>query len=400
MKTAAALVVALLSTACTSGYSEEPPPEMLRVWRGTFANDVLLSGELEAARGDFLAVPQLPSWQTAIKWLADDGAAVKAGDPVIELDNTSLTSDLETKRQTAMQNLQQLAQNEAEWQADLEQKQLEADKKRSDLDKAKIEATVPRDIVSARSYEEKQTALRRTTTEHEKALDLLASRRTAIEAERRNMMLQLEQAQREIAIAEHAITALVLRAPRDGIVVVRDHPWEGRKFQTGDVAFIGLQIAMLPDLSSTRVKAALPDVDDGKVAVGMPVTVTLDGFPGIPFTGRIETISAIAQESRRQSLRRQFDVLIALDKLDPERMRPGLSARVVVHREAGKAALLVPRAGLDLTGKTPRARVNGGRMRDVQLGSCNALDCVVISGLAEGDTLLPIIDMNGEKRDA
>ncbi len=373
---------------------------MLRVRRGAFASDVLLSGELEAARGDFLAVPQLPSWQTAIKWLADDGAAVKAGEPVIELDNTTLTSELETKRQAAMQNLQQLAQNEAEWQADLEQKQLDADKKRSDLDKAKIDVTVPRDIVSARSYEEKQTALRRATTEHEKALDLLASRRTAVDAERRNLMMQLEKAQREIAIAEQAITALVLRAPKDGIVVVRDHPWEGRKFQTGDVAFIGLQIAMLPELSSTRVKAALPDVDDGKVAVGMPVTVTLDGFPGIPFTGRIETISAIAQESRRQSLRRQFDVLIALDKLDPERMRPGLSARVVVHREANKATLLAPRAGLDLSGKTPRARLTRGGMRDVQLGSCNALECVVVSGLAEGDTLSPVVQLNGEKRDA
>jgi HlyD family secretion protein len=400
MKTAAALVVALLSTACTSGYSEEAPPETLRVRRATFADDVLLSGELEAARGDFLAVPQLPSWQTAIKWLADDGTAVKAGQPVIELDNTSLTSDLESRRQAAMQHRQQLTQTEAEWQADLEQKQLDADKKRSDLDKAKIGAAVPADILSARSYEEKQTALRRATTEYEKTVDLLASRRTAIEAERRNLMLQLEKAEREIAIAEHAITALVLRAPREGIVVVRDHPWEGRKFQTGDVAFIGLQIAMLPDLSSTRVKAALPDVDDGKVAVGMPVTVTLDGFPDLKFTGRIATISAIAQESRRQSLRRHFDVLIALDKLDPARMRPGLSARVVVHREANRPALLVPRAGLDLSGKAPRARLEDGSLREVKLGRCNALDCVVAGGLSEGDALLPVVELNGEKRDA
>jgi multidrug resistance efflux pump len=259
-----------------------------------------------------------------------------------------------------MQLMQQLAQNEAEWQADLEQKQLEADKKRSDLDKAKIDAAVPKDIISARSFEEKQTALRRTTTEYDKAVDVLASRRTAIEAERRNLVLQLDKAQRDISIAEQAITALVLRAPKDGIVVVRDHPWEGRKFQTGDM------------------------------------TVTLDGFPDLTFTGRIETISAIAQESRRQSLRRQFDVLIALDKLDAVRMRPGLSARVVVHREPRRSMLLAPRAGLDLSGKTPRARLGDGSMRDVKLGSCNALDCVVVSGLSEGDTLTSLV----EKRDA
>jgi multidrug resistance efflux pump len=397
MKHAAALVVALCSTGCFSGYSEEPSAEALRVRRAPFASDVLLSGELESARGDVLAVPRLPSWQTAIKWLAEDGAAVKAGEPVVELDNTSLTADLEAKRQAVLQAMQELAQRDAEWQADLEQKQLDADKKQAELDKAKIEVAVPREIVSARSFEEKQTALRRTTTEYDKAMDLLASRRTAIDAERRNLMLRIEKAQREIAIAEQSITSLVLRAPRDGIVVVREHPWEGRKFQTGDPAFVGLQIAMLPDLSSTRVKAALPDVDDGKIAVGMPVTITLDGFPDLPFAGRIESISAVAQESRRQSLRRHFEVLIALDRLDPERMRPGLSARVVVRREATPSTLLAPRAALDLSGRTPRARLASGAMREVKLGSCNALDCVVVSGLADGDALAPFLKA---KRDA
>lgn len=397
MKRAAALVVALLTAACTSGYSEEAPAETLRARRGTFHHAVLLSGELEAARGDFLAVPRLPSWQTAIKWLAEDGAAVKAGEPVVELDNTALTADLESKRQTAMQAMQELAQREAEWQADLEQKKLEADKEAAELDKAKIAAAVPRDIVSARSWEEKQTALRRTTTAHEKALDLLASRRTSVEAERRNLLLRIDKAQRDISIAEEAITALVLRAPRDGIVVVNDHPWEGRKFQTGDPAFVGSRIAMLPDLTSTRVRAALPDVDDGKIAVGMPVTITLDGFPDVPFTGRIDSISAVAQESRRQSLRRHFEVLISVDRHDAERMRPGLSVRVAVHREVTPRALLVPRAALDLSGKTPRARLAGGVTRDVKLGSCNALDCIVLDGLKEGETLAPVVEA---KRDA
>ncbi|HEX8616495.1 MAG TPA: HlyD family efflux transporter periplasmic adaptor subunit, partial [Thermoanaerobaculia bacterium] len=212
-----------------------------------------------------------------------------------------------------------------------------------------------------------------------------------------NLVLRIEKAQREIATAEAAITSVVLRAPRDGIVVVREHPWEGRKFQTGDPVFVGLQIAMLPDLSATRVRAALPDVDDGKVAAGMPATITLDGFPDLPFTGRVEAISAVAQESRRQSLRRHFEVLIALDKLDVERMRPGLSARVAVRREATAAVLLAPRAGLDLSGKRPRVRLASGAVREVVLGSCNALDCVVVSGLAEGDTLAPFL---GAKRDA
>lgn len=352
----------------------------------------MLAGELEAARGELLSVPPLPSWQTAIKWIAEDGALVKAGDPVAELDNSALTSDLDSKRQSAMQATQELQQKESEWEADLEQKELEVERKKSELDKAVLEARVPAELLSGRKYEEAQTALRRTTTEHEKAVDLLRSRRTAIASERENLLLNIGKTQREIAIAESAIQALVLRAPKDGIVVVKDHQWEGRKLQTGDPVWVGFPIALLPDLSTIRVNAALADVDDGKIARGMPVVVTLDGYPDLPFTGRIAAISAVAQESRRQSLRRHFEVLVALDRLDPARMRPGLSARIVVQRDQRPSQLLAPRAAVDFAGKTPRVRLEGGEMKDVQLGACNAQDCVV-SGVEEGTRLAPIVEV-------
>jgi multidrug resistance efflux pump len=388
-------LVVLPVAGCFSGYSDDAPRQDLRVRRGEFRNEVILSGEVEAARGDLLAVPVLPSWQTAIKWLADDGVAVKANDPVVELDNSALTADLDSKRQGAMQAAQELQQKEAEWAADLEQKELEVEKKRADLDKAMLDAKVPKELLSGRAFEEKQTALRRTTTEFEKAVDSLRARRTAVDAERQNLLLNIAKTQRNIDIAEQAIEALVLRAPRPGIVVVKDHPWEGRKLQTGDPVWVGFPIALLPELPSMRVNATLADVDDGKIAPGMPVTVTLDGYPDRQFTGRISSVSAVAQESRRMSLRRHFEVLVAFDKLDLERMRPGLSARVTVRREAQANALLAPRAAVDLSGKSVRARLAGGDMKEVKLGPCNAQDCVVMSGLEEGTRLAPIVEVGG-----
>lgn len=393
MKSALLAAVLLLPLAgCFSGYSEDAPEQSLRVRRGAFHNDVILSGELDAARGDVLSVPPLPSWQTGIKTLAEDGAAVKAGEVVVELDNGSLTSDLDSKRQAAMQAAQELTQKESEWTADLEGKQLDVEKKKSELEKAVLDAKVPKELLSGRAYEEKQTALRRTTTEHVKAVDSLRARRISVKAERENLLLNIAKTQREIAIAEGAISALVLRAPREGIVVVKDHPWEGRKLQTGDPVWVGFPIALIPDLSSIRVTAGLADVDDGKIAKGMPVTITLDGYPDVQYTGRIAAISAVAQESRRQSLRRQFEVLVTFDKLDPNRMRPGLSARVVVHRNSLAASLLAPRAAIDFSAKTPRARLEGGAMKDVRLGPCNAQDCVILGGLEEGARLAPLVE--------
>jgi HlyD family secretion protein len=390
--TLAAAVTGLFVAGCLSGYSDTPPPGELRVRRGTFASDLVLSGELEAAEGLSLNVPPLPSWQTAIKWIAEDGGTVKAGEPAVELDNSALTADLETKRQALTQALQELQQKEAEWAADLEQKQLDAEKRKSELEKAKLNALTPRELLASKVYEDKQTAMRRAIVERDKAADLLASRRTAVAAERSNLQLRIEKAHRDINTAEHAIEELVLRSPRDGIIVIRDIPWESRKMQIGDTVFVGMAIAMLPDLNTLRVRAGLADVDDGKIAAGMPVTVTLDAFPDVRFNGRIASISAVAQESRRQSLRRQFEVLVALDRLDAARMRPGLSARVVVRRQNTPETLLVPRAALDFSGAKPRARLSGGETKEVKLGPCNAQDCVVIDGLSLGEKLLPVVE--------
>lgn len=388
------LLLPALLAGCFSGAAEEPASTDLRVRRAAFRSEVVLSGELEAARGESLVVPRLPSWESSIKWIVEDGTAVRAGERVVELDNTALTAELEANRQNLTQTEQELQQSEAEWAADLEQKQLDLDKKNAELEKAEIDERVPREIISEREYETRQSALRRAKTAKEKSESILRSRRTSVASERANLLLKLEQARREIARAEEGIESVVLSAPRDGIVVVRDNPREGRKFQAGDGVWIGFTIATLPELSTLRLKAALADVDDGKVAVGMPVSVALDGYPGIDFKGRVSSISAIAQESRRTSLRRNFDVIITLDRLDPTRMRPGLSARATILREERPGALLVSRAAVDFTSSTPRVRLAGGSTKDVKLGPCNAFDCVVESGLEEGTRVASVAEVS------
>src|SRR5262249_44949280 len=154
-----------------------------------------------------------------------------------------------------------------------------------------------------------------------------------------------------LAIAEGAVEALTLRSPRSGIVVIHDHPWEPRKLQEGDGVWVGMPLALLPEMRSLEVTASLADVDDRKIAIGMPATVILDAYPAKKFTGKVTDISAVAQESARQSLRRAFRVVIRLDEIDPDRMRPGLSARAVVRRATLPDVLMIPRDSLDLAGK-------------------------------------------------
>jgi multidrug resistance efflux pump len=376
----------LLLTGCFSAYDTPKSGEM-RVRRGQFTSKMVLTGELEAARGAVVSVPELPTWQSSIKWLIDDGVAVKAGDRVAELDNTPFTADLDKKRQDLTQAQQELQEKAAEWVGDLRDKEFDVEKKKGDLDKAKIEAAVPKDIVSTRDYEDRLTKLRRATTDYDKARATLAAQQKADASDRANLLVKIEHTQDEVTIAEQSIDSLILRAPQAGVVVVKDIPWEGRKLQTGDAVWVGFPIAVIPELDSMRVTASLPDVDDGRVLRGMPARVTLDGYPNMHFPGRVDSVSAVAEEGARGSLRRAFVVLVKLDQVDRERMRPGLSARVEVDRDTKANVLIAPRAALDFSGKSPRARLSGGKLVNVDLGSCNAQECVITAGLQEGARL-------------
>jgi hypothetical protein len=74
-------------------------------------------------------------------------------------------------------------------------------------------------------------------------------------------------------------------------------------------------------------------------------------------------------------------------------MRPGLSTRVLVHRGGLASALIAPRAAIDFSARSPRVRLNDGGMKDVKLGPCNALECVVTQGLEEGERLAQIVEV-------
>ena len=255
------------------------------------------------------------------------------------------------------------------------------------LEKAKVEAAIPKELRSARDYQEDQLDLARAESEYEKALKDLDATRTASEAELEELRIALRRTEEEVETAREAIEALTLNAPRDGILVVAEKRRENRKFQVGDTVWVGLAVMRIPELSAMKVVASLSDVDDGRIEIGMRARSTLDIYPNREFAGRVTEITPVAQEEDDNSLRRSFRVVIMLDESDPELMRPGMSVRAEVEHEPLQDVLLVPRASLEWSDEQPRALLADGTTTDVQLGPCSARECVVEGGLDEGAQL-------------
>jgi multidrug resistance efflux pump len=385
-------VLALAAGACSGSHADRPvipgstaPPD-LRVHRGDFHGRAVLTGELRAVHAENITVPRVPGYQTSIRWMEADGSVVAAGQKVVEFDNSAFVSDLEDKKLALTQATTDFEQKKAEVAGTLGQKEFELAQRHVALEKARTDAEVPEAILMRREYQERQLALEKARVEHEKGVEDLDAARKSSDEDLTQRQIAIDKAKREIGAAESAIGALVQTAPRAGILVVSNF-WDGRKLQIGDPAWVGMTVMQIPDLAEMEVAAGLSDVDDGMVQAGMPATCTIDAYPEAAIHGVVKEVSPIAVAPHDSPARRVFAVVVSLDRSDPEKMRPGMSVKVEVDTGARKNVLLASRVALTLDSEPPRARLESGEEREVRLGPCGPLECVVEKGLAEGDRL-------------
>jgi len=367
-------------------------PADLRVYRGALIQRQLLTGALEAIEGAEIKVPRTREYRLQIQWLAPDGAMVAEGDTVLEFDSSSFTANLDQQRTALQRSRRTILQTRALGEARLRDAEAAVERARISLAKAEIDASVPESVRSRYDHRGFELAAAKARTDYEKAVADLRSTTAAVESENRVGDEQYRKVERDLTVAEEALEALVLTAPRDGIIVVDEHPWEDRKYQIGDTLFPGWTVLRIPDLDRLRVRAALSDVDDGSLEVGMSARCTPDIEPGLHIEGRISEITPIAREQRIYSERRGFDVTVELGADFGEVLLvPGMSVLVEIETRAAES-LLIPRSAVDLSLEPPRALLRNGSWAVIEIGACSAQNCVLVSGLDEGARLAPMTE--------
>ncbi len=381
----ATLILAAIGLIACSGSegAEVDAGSRLAVVRGDLTTRMLLTGELVAEEAESLVVPNANIWPVQIRWLAEDGIEVQAGEKLVEFDNSQLTSSLEEMRTQETEAANRLDSLRAQAASEEASTGFELARKRAALEKARLEAGIPAGVLAERAYRQRQLELHKAELELAAAESKLKATRQAKTAEIEIQRIALQKTRGDVASSEARIELLALTASRAGILLLENNRREDRPFQAGDSTYPGSVVGRLPDLSTMIVAANLFDVDDGRVAAGMPVVATLDAFPELAFGGRIRDVDTIADQAGSRSRRRFFRVRIDLDRLDLERMRPGMSVKVLIEH-TDQDSLLVPRRSLEVSQSTPRALLADGTWVPVSLGACDAVTCVAESGLEDG----------------
>ena len=100
----------------------------------------------------------------------------------------------------------------------------------------------------------------------------------------------------------------------------------------------GTTLFMMANLDNMRVRTLVDETDVGKLAAGLPATVSVEAFPDRPFQGYIEKIEpqAIAQQNVTM-----FPVIVLLDN-SSGLLKPGMNAEVEVLVDERVETLAVP----------------------------------------------------------
>jgi multidrug resistance efflux pump len=389
----AAVLAAAVLAACGSGRADSPAPRgELRVARKAVEDVFLLTGELRSVRSASLVTPRSEG-ELQIRWMVEDGSEVTEGERLVEFDAARLIQTIEERRLKLRQAENDRESRERSAAAEADRKRVAVEKAEVEADKARIDAVVPRELRPAvewgkfqSTWQEKKAALEKARLEREAyVVSSRAEIATAVAAE--------EKARREVAAVEKSLTSMSLAAPKAGIFLVGNFwqwgPEGPRKLQPGDTVWPGYPVGTIPDPTEMEVQAALAESDHGRIAPGMKARCILDTYPDRVFEGRLEEIGSVARESGGRgwfasATKPGFPVRIALAHTDPL-MRPGLSVRVEVVRGSWEESLSVPRGAVRFEGGEPVVRRAGGDEAKVRLVACTPVECVVESGLAEGD---------------
>jgi HlyD family secretion protein len=200
--------------------------------------------------------------------------------------------------------------------------------------------------------------------------------------------------------AQGIIDNLIVKAPTDGVVSVKENR-DGQffffsgmvlpQYREGDSTFSGRNIADIVESGMMEVRAKVTETDRDNLQAGQAATVQVDALPGRTFTAKVGPLSGSASRGNffETSAVRQFDITLQLDKPDPS-MRAGSSLRVVIDGREIKDALHVPRqAVFEKNGKNfVFLQIGDGRFdrRDVKVEN-RTESRAVVSGLNEGDVI-------------
>ena len=339
------------------------------VKRGDLELKVYATGELLASHSETLIAPTVGGGALQITHLLHTGAGVKKGDLVMEFDPTEQRYKLDQNHSELLQAEQEITKARADAAVVAAQDKVALLKARFDVRRAELDVQ-KNELVSTIDARKNDLALeqaKRVLAELEQDVESRSSSNQAtivLAGEKRNKAkLAMDQAQGNIG-------KMRVTAPMDGLVALEKNEgaaggffYSGMslpEYREGDQVQPGRSVGQVIDPKEMELAAKVGELDRNTIKEGQPVEIQLDALPGTAFRGTVKTVGGNSRHHFWDDDNgSKFEVTVTLSTADA-RLRPGLSAQIVINGGAQKDVLYVPRQALFLRDGKRVAYVKNG----------------------------------------
>ena len=317
------------------GTTEKPllisPEDLLTVRNNALASGPSITGSVQPERRADLRAEVAA---VVLQVLKENGDNVRRGDLLVRLDDTSIRDSVASAEASTRSADQAFVQAERQFQ--------------------RMTTLRSSGMVSTQALEDAE--IRRSNAQS----DLAAAKARAVQAR--------QQLQRTEA-----------RAPFDGIV-------SDRKVSAGDTAQVGKELLKVIDPTSMRFEGMVSADNIGDIKAGQPVGFRVNGYGDQEFVGKVRRVNPSAN-----AVTRQVEVLVDFAGEKQPKLA-GLYAEGRIEA-ASRTSLTIAATALVRDGDSASV----WRMKDSKLQKTNVVigerdprsgDFVVVSGVAEGDTVI------------
>jgi len=281
---------------------------------------------------------------------ADAGTYIKAGDPLLEVRPDPTPIELaDAKRQV------QLAM-------------VEMDNQKKDM--VRQDEMIKKQLISAREYEESQ----RKSQEAALRLQIATEKLALLESGK-------------VTIDDTEIESII-KAPIDGFVLsksveVGDPVTPLSSFQEGTV------LMKMANMERLLFKGTVDEIDVGKLQEGMPVEIKVGALPNDTVKGIVNKISLKAEKKENATI---FPIEILIPTTANTTLRAGYSANANIIIQRKDSVLTLPERTVTFRNDSAFVMIALGagaaEERVIKTGLSDAINVEIISGLAEGDSVV------------
>jgi HlyD family secretion protein len=271
----------------------------------------------------------------------DEGMTMKCGELLARLDsadyrqqvNIDEATVLVRNRQFALglagsreQDIEAARQTVIDAQADLDQKQ---------KDFARYQALYKKDEIAGQTRDDASIAVTRARAMLARQQQIYSE---LVEGTRKEELAidrsQVREARQELDMARIRLGYTALRAPFDGVVLVREA-------ELGEVVSPGTPIITLANLHNIWLRVYVPETYLGKIRWGQSADIRTDSYPGKVYHGRIAVISSEAEftpksvQTEQERVTLVYEVRIDVENPNEE-LKPGMPADAYIQLQPAR----------------------------------------------------------------